>query len=180
MTLIAAAGLAACAPDEPERPPGHTPNHHPVFASDEEALAAAEDAYSAYLAVANLVAQEGGMDPERYADVVTHSWLSHEIESAAAFSESGTRQVGEVAYSSLSLQQVDLVDGSLSVYACLDVSGARILDAGDIDVTPEERDPVVPVELDLRALKTGLAKSPGGPPVLLIDGSELWTGQDFC
>lgn len=182
MTLIAAAGLAACAPDQPERPPGHTPNHHPVFASDEEALAAAEDAFGAYLEVANLVAQESGVEPERFSSVTTHGWLEVEIEAAKALHQTGNHQVGDVKFSSLTLQQVEIsgAQAIVDAYACLDVSGARFLDVNGVDVTPIDRDSTLPIQLTFRSLKQGLIDVAGDSAVLLLERSEPWTGQDFC
>lgn len=182
LTLIVAAGLAACSPDDPVRPPDPGPSRTPVFASEEEALAAAEEAYREYLAVANAVAQDGGADPERYKSVVTQSWLEHEIEFASELREAGNRQFGDVTFTPLSLQSADLssADVAVSAYTCLDVSGTRLVDTAGVDVTPTDRDLVVPIEVVFRASKAGLSDGSNRVPRLLIEGSDLWTGQDFC
>jgi len=155
-----------------------------VFASDEEALAAAEDAYRAYLEVANAVAQDGGLNPERYKAVTTHEWLQQEVESAEALQASGDRQVGELSLTSMTLQQVDYVgaDASVSAYLCLDISGTTFIDAAGNDVTPPNREPIAGLEVVFRAEKTGLMDRPAASRSvrLLVEGSDLWTGQSFC
>ncbi|MDQ1582169.1 MAG: hypothetical protein QOF36_223, partial [Microbacteriaceae bacterium] len=65
LATLAGAGLivitlAGCATSASPMP---TPSavHSPLFASDEEALKAATDAYAAYLAMSDTIAQEGGV-----------------------------------------------------------------------------------------------------------------------
>ena len=57
--------LAGCAPDVPAIQVPPTPTVTPLFASDEEALAAAEEAYAAYLAMSDEITSDGGERPER-------------------------------------------------------------------------------------------------------------------
>jgi hypothetical protein len=175
LTLLAAGTLAACSPDDPVEPPGPAPSRTSVFASDEEALAAAEEAYAAYLDVANAVAEDGGADPARFAEVTTEEWLKNELSSAESLHSSGNRQVGDVTFSDFVLQYAD-VNGptaEIAAYVCLDVSQTRFVDSAGNDVTSEERDPVVPIEATFRSRVAD-------PSHLLIARNEPWTGQDFC
>jgi hypothetical protein len=175
LTLLAAGALAACSPDDPVEPPDPVPSRTPVFASEEEALAAAEAAYAAYLEVANAVAKEGGAQPERFADVTTAEWLEKEISSAEALQATGNVQVGDVTFAAFSLQYADVhgETAELGAYACLDLTEARFVDSAGTDVTSGDRDPVVPIEVLL-------VSGPINPSHLVIASNEPWTGQDFC
>jgi len=59
----------------------------------------------------------------------------------------------------------------LVAYVCLDVSQVRILDSSGTDVTPADRPNRLPLEI------TFVAESSS---TMRIDGSELWSGDDFC
>ena len=63
LAVLGAALLAGCLPTDPPVTPPPTSDLEPVFASDEEALAAAEEAYGAYLAAADEILSSGGADP---------------------------------------------------------------------------------------------------------------------
>jgi hypothetical protein len=82
----------------------------------------------------------------------------------------------------MSLQQMDLsgADVVVDAYACLDVSGAIFVDSSGVDVTPPDRPSILPIELAFRSMKHGLYNGGGSSPVLLLERSEPWTGQEFC
>ncbi len=150
--LLLAMMLTGCAQQQPpeETPP---PTLAPMLATDEEALAAAEEAYAAYLAMSDLIASEGGADPERIAPYVTADWLVRELEGSKALQLSGLTIAGSSDLRSISLQQHDSRD--LIVYACLDVSGSRVLDASGADITDDDR--VEHVEMQVSFIE-GLGK----------------------
>jgi hypothetical protein len=150
-----------------------TPSSTPVFASEEEALAAAEDAYAAYSEVADAVASSGGSDPERLSPFVTEDQLQNEIESAAYYEQHQIRSVGAPAVVSFELQQYfETVEGAEVVaYVCLDVSGVIVLNSEGQDVTPVDRQPIVPLEVGFLAERADR---------VLISSSELWSGDSFC
>ena len=66
-TLALGLALAACSTGGTPLPPAPSPSVTPVFASDEEALAAAKDAYTAYLKVSDQILVDGGANPDRIA-----------------------------------------------------------------------------------------------------------------
>jgi len=173
LVLVGMLALTGCVEGDriPTLPP--TPTSTPIFASDEEALAAAEDAYAAYNEVSALIAMDGGADPERIAPFVTEEQLTDELEGSDFYQRNGIHASSGGVVTSTVLQQYIESDGQAEVvvYVCLDVSGARILDASGADVTPVDRAPVIALEVVL----TG-----DDPTSLLIADSQQWSSTDFC
>jgi hypothetical protein len=171
--LVGILVLSGCGTSDPLPTLPPTPSSTPVFASEEEALAAAEDAYAAYSEVADAVANSGGSEPERLAPFVTEEQLQNELESAAFYQENEIHSVGSPTVISFELQQYfEAADGAEVVaYVCLDVSRVSVLDADGHDVTPLDRHAVVPLEVAFVADRTDR---------VLISSSELWSGDSFC
>lgn len=167
LSLAVAAGLTlalgACGP-EPQ-PPMSTPSPTttPFFASDEEALAAAEEVYREYLAMSDLISSEGGARPERIAPYVTEEWLEHELKTAQELAESGRRIIGESEITAVELQHRD--DHQIVVYACHKLEQTMVIDANGRDVTPTNR----PSEglLEVTFVIDGVA--------IRVGGSDLWS-----
>lgn len=113
----------------------------PVFASDEEALAAAEAAYAEYLAMSDLIAQEGGVNPERIVDVAVDDLVEISVDGAREFQLLGYRTVGTSTFRDVQLQSVDEISTHLivTVYLCNDISNVDVLDASGESVVPESR-----------------------------------------
>ena len=65
LTVAVLFALAGCVPSDSQPSAAPSPSATPVFASDAEALAAAEKAYAAYLKVSDEIANDGGKDPDR-------------------------------------------------------------------------------------------------------------------
>ena len=131
--------LAGCV-GPPVVTPVPTPTATPVFASDEEALAAAEEAYAAYLKLADQVFAEGGVNPERLASVATGEQLAADVAGFDEARREGLRGTGTTEFSELVLQQFDpRTDVNMVVvYLCEDVSGTDVIDANGVStVTPD-------------------------------------------
>jgi len=158
--------LAGCV-GPPVVTPVPTPTATPVFASDEEALAAAEEAYAAYLAVSDEVASDGGIGVERLEAYVTASQLEQARTDFGSLQKSGRRMVGSSAFDGIVLQSFDAT--RLTVYLCLDVSGVRVFDGAGVDVTPVGRIARVPLEVGFAVHEA-----------LLLDSSEVWNGGSVC
>jgi hypothetical protein len=144
VALVAAALLTGCDGPPPTAPPTTAPAA-PRFASDEEALAAAEEAYGAYMAVSDQVIRDGGVDDERL-----RPFLSREIyafESSALERLRANRWHG-VGYSlfELTLQSHDAI--SLIAYVCFDVSQTDLVDATGASVVEPDRRIRVPFEME--------------------------------
>ena len=173
--LLLAAGAVAilvaisgCDAADPRVTPAPTPSATPVFASDEEALAAAEAAYAAYLAVSDAIVQEGGAKPERIAPHVTEEQLPATLDGFKAFVDGGLRSTGASAFDGMTIAQFD--ETTIDAYVCLDITNVRIIDATGTDVTRADRDNRLPLELGFEVSPTGL----------LIARSDAWSGNDFC
>ncbi|GAA1058472.1 hypothetical protein GCM10017608_26130 [Agromyces luteolus] len=166
-------GLAACAAQSPEPTPAPTTDaaDAPLFATDEEALAAAVAAYEAHLAAtAGILSGEQPVDAIR--EVSSREYGEQRVSELTAFLDSGLRASGSIAIDSTSLVETYVEDDgtAVSIYACQDVSGTTLLNADGKDVTPPDRDERVPLVLQFR-------ESSGA---LKVSGNELWSGDDFC
>lgn len=150
--------LAGCVPPTPTAVPTPVPTTspaaEPVFASDAEALAAAEEAYVAYLAMSDLIAQEGGRNPERIAPFVTEEQLAVELEGFESLRVSGARAVGESTYFNSVLQEMIEIDGGVEVVvlACLDLRGVSVVGADDAVVRDNTGIAPFTVQLDFLRL----------------------------
>ena len=78
LVIVAALSVSACAPPAPAEPPKASPSSTALFASDEEALAAAEEAYREYQHVSDAIYIDGGADPERLLEIATQAKYEYE------------------------------------------------------------------------------------------------------
>lgn len=174
LAITAVVLLSGCVPQEPEILPPPEPTSEPVFASDEEALAAATKAYEAYLAMSDLIAQEGGKDPERMAPFVTDDWLAAEVDASQSIQEKGRHLEGRTQFDTMTLQQVDqLQNGSVTVvvYVCVDLTDAYLLERDGSKVAETTGERRWPFEVNL----VGDADHS-----LVVGGHEEWTSSEFC
>lgn len=168
--------LSGCVQPAPVVTPAATSSSKPLFASDEEALAAATKAYAAYLQMSDLVTREGGANPERLAPLVTPKWLNQEIASSTEFAKSGMHQTGQSGFDHAQFQSMNqdvLGTVNIAIYVCLDLSGIQFLDSADIDVTPADAQKRYPFV----ATFIGSSKNGGS---LVLDGNTPWDGTNFC
>lgn len=139
--------LGACVPIEPVAVVSSSGTTAPVFATDAEALAAAEEAYAAYQA-----ALDYGLatyDASPLEDIAGGSALAAGLESIDRFRESAQRLEGATAVESLTLTAVDLKLGALSAKACIDVSSTQVFDSSGVDITSPGRFDAVSLEVSL-------------------------------
>jgi hypothetical protein len=176
IAVLAIASLAGCVEPRHSVIPEPRPSATPIFATDEDALAAAEKAYAAYLAVSDAILADGGRDTSRIEPFVSETLLPKELDGFKLYSDAGWRFQGGSTFDSVTLQQyVDDGSGTASVnlYTCLDVSAVRIIDSTNTDVTPPNRSARLPLEVGIQVLT--------GPTIsFLVDRSDLWSGADFC
>lgn len=118
--------LTGCTQPDPMPTPPPTPSSAPVFASDEDALAAAEEAYGKYSAAADAIINDGGSDPQRLKPFVSSEIYEQEVAAYQDLVTNDWHGVGMTTFT-LELQQYD--DDAVVVYACDDVSGTDIVDA---------------------------------------------------
>lgn len=136
--------------------------------TEQEALDAAQRAYADYLAMSDLIAQEGGVNPNRLSGLVTPDQFQNEAEGLASYASNGFHLVGSSSFDSVHIANSDL--NNFSLYLCIDNSNARIHNSENSDVTPTSRVDRWPLLVDF-SIQSNIA---------LVSGSETWTGTNFC
>jgi hypothetical protein len=172
---LAALVLGGCVEHPPPVVPTSTPSVAPVFASDADALVAAKKAYTGYLAASDGVAHDGGTDAERLSDWETLAQFQRTSSSFNYFTSHRIHMVGATTVSYFALQSVARDDHgrvAITAYACLDVMGTKLTNDAGKDVTPS-RPGIVPLQLRFIGLPTTSHR-------LLLDGSDVWSGTDYC
>jgi hypothetical protein len=137
--------LSGCGSSDPIPTLPPTPSSTPEFASEEEALAAAKDAYAAYLEVSSEIGESGGADPERIETVATRALLEASFTGYATLRDNGWRTTGETRIAGAQLQFADLdaIEGEdvVAIYVCVDYADVDVIDdAGNSVVSPERPD----------------------------------------
>jgi hypothetical protein len=147
----------------------------PMFASDEEAAAAAELAYRNYIDVSDQIARDGGANVERLKPFVTPSFYLQVVEEFSFFSKNGAQSSGSTGMDSFKIQSLQLVENRLGIvaYVCLDVTENLLINAAGADVTPIGRASRVPLEILITV-------DPAKANLVLLSGSDVWTGINFC
>jgi hypothetical protein len=168
--------LAGCVPPPANVIPTSVPTAAPVFASEDEALAAAVKAYEGYLAVSDVIGRDGGREANRLSEWVTDAWLPKELEAYKSLLATGNHFEGKTVYSSFGLERYGTsTAGVVEVvaYVCLDVSKSTTIDARGKNVTPPSIRTSVPMEVFFKSNGSSTNR-------LLLDRSVPWSGQDFC
>ncbi|RXZ51384.1 hypothetical protein [Agromyces binzhouensis] len=168
--LVALTGCAA-AQTTPSPPPTTDAAETPLFASDEEALAAAVEAYERHLeSTAAILAGELPADAIR--ETSSGEFGEKRVSELETFVASGLRASGMTTIDTAALIETHVDDGEtfISIYACQDVSGTVLRNSQGEDVTPSDRDERVALVLEFRAEITSIK----------VSGNELWPGDDFC
>jgi hypothetical protein len=164
------AGVVGCStqPREELTPQKSDSAPESAVMTEQEALDAAQQAYGEYLAMSDLIAQEGGLNSERLKPFVTDEQYTNETEGLSNYSSSNLHLAGSTSFDSVHIANPD--PQNFSVYLCIDNTNARIVDSRDLDVTPlgrVERWPLV-VSFSFQSESH------------LVSGSETWTGSNFC
>ena len=161
--------LGACAPEDPGPKPSPDPTSTPLFASDEEALAAAEEAYGRYQAVADAILMDGGANPERLLDVATQEKLEYEQRGYEELRSSGYTFTGSSTFDRMTLQSRD--DATVSVYVCDDITSVDVLGQDGRSVVMPDRPDIFPRAVTFVS---------NGDRTLVVSNSDEWTGSNFC
>lgn len=144
-TALALALTTGCTP-EPEPAPSPSPTG---FASEEEAFAAAEATYRAYVDALNQVDLS---DPATFEAPL--AWTTGNLNSAdkKSFSQSHAEKeslVGAFKVRLVEPARWDRQTGVASLFACLDVSGTDVLDSDGVSKVPVDRSPVIALDVEL-------------------------------
>ena len=144
----------------------------PVFASNDEALAAATAAFGEYQSMSNTIAHEGGTDPQRIENFAMGTVLESELGIYKTLSTGGLRLVGDLAFDSLAIQSANLESGAVTAYVCLDVVNTDVVDGNGLTVVPPGRPDRYPLQISF-------IRDPSSDR-LLVEKSDSWSGSNFC
>jgi len=173
--LVVALGAAGCAV-APAAPGTPAPTSTPLFASDEEALAAAEEAYGAYQIVEDQILAEGGAQGERIRPYAVREALLAANEGFEAYEAKGYRSIGNTAFEFSGLQSTALLgniqEDVVVAYVCLDFSNLDVVNANGDSVVREGR----PLRQEFQV---SFDQSSNGESIVLAS-RDPWTGHDKC
>ena len=123
--------LSGCVPPGAATPPDPTATFVAPYATDEEALAAAEEAYADYTRVMAEILRDGGANATRLDDVAIGNFLESSIRNLEEFALKGGRGSGKVKNSDFRLQRYSSSGSEsevITVYLCSDVSALVLED----------------------------------------------------
>ncbi|MCX7521974.1 hypothetical protein OSC27_06735 [Microbacterium sp. STN6] len=169
--------LSGCASaPSPVKTHSSKPAATPVFATNDEALAAATKAYAEYQSIGQKIAQNGGEGATQIVSVVTPTKAKAELQEFKELRERGYRQVGESRYTKIQLQEDQITDvgGALSIYVCVDSSATDFVDAAGTSVLPSDRSPLATVVAQFKSA------SAEHPKQLVVSRIEPWSGKSIC
>lgn len=159
--------LAGCTQPDPMPTPPSTPSASPVFASDEEALAAAEEAYGKYLETVDAILADGGSNAERLKPLVTPALFEHEREGFATYASKGWRGIGTRTFT-LALQQYDST--GITAYSCDDLTNTDVVDTSGASIVSDTRENEYAFEVSFELNDRSL----------VVASKELWDGGGVC
>lgn len=133
LLMLAAGTLCACAPQ-----PAPTPTPTAAFATEDEAFAAAEDVYRAYLAAFNHVDLQDPATFEPLSDFTTGEYLSSEKKSLSEMHARGDIRGGEIVIVSFEGSEYS-ESGAVLATTCNDVSSTTFTDSNGVDLVPPDR-----------------------------------------
>jgi hypothetical protein len=166
---------AGCAEEPTPQPTTNSPTAAaPVFASDEEALAAATEAYANYQRMADQIDGEAGRGPERIAPYVSEDFLPTAIHQSDGFREANVHSIGATTFAIDGVQSLRYTtpeDTFVSLYICDDVSTVDVVDEDGESIVSESRVAITPFEVNF---------VPGPTGSLVVDSREVWGGDNFC
>ncbi len=172
------ASLAACAPADPEPtspPPVESTTDDPIFASDEEALAAAIAGLETYAITSAEISSDQTVDPGSIRTAVSDSLAEDFIAEFEVLREANLLLTGVTRIDNAQLVQVTESAGvaEVSLYFCRDVSETRVIDSEGSDVTPASRQDRVPMQA---TLVSNVERS----PTLILEDIQEWSGEGVC
>jgi hypothetical protein len=158
----------------PAPTPTSTPTSTAIFASEDEALAAATDVYQEYTAAKDKESSNGDTSAEMLRPLVTPTYFK-ELEVVGTLEKNGWRTAGSTTFDKVSLLELAEQDGlaAVSLALCRDVSAVSILDSSGTEVTPDTR-------VDRFPLLVQFVSAEVGSDRLLISDSGSWQENNFC
>ena len=176
--LVGTSGCAAKPAPAPTSSASSSPTPAaPVFASDEEALAAATEAYANYVKVSDEILMDGGAAPERIDDYTSDAMAESEKEGFADAMTRNIRSTGGSTFYNLTIQSFSSepeADGPIvTAYVCSDVSKVDVLNSDGVSIVAPDRPDTTPFEV-------GFDLAPTGASRLVVASSDVWRGAGVC
>lgn len=163
--------LSGCAPSDASTPPEPTATFVAPYATDEEALAAAEEAYVEYLRVTGALYSEGQLDPVTLSSVASGEHLDELIDEFEKLEADGEYILGEQTFDQMVLQRYSK-DGSareiIAVYLCDDLSRLSFYSDGS-KLGPAE--PLAPAQMQV-VFDYSMASE-----TLLVSVRDIWSNK---
>lgn len=152
--VVAALALAGCAPE-----PSPTPSPTAAFASEEEAFAAAEEVYRAYIEASNNEQSDASANESN--KYLTGDLLESEIEAARDLEARGIHIEGPTVILSFKGISADFASAvpTIRAHACLDISDARAIAADGTDVTSPGRSDIYGVNVTMSGTASSMLVS---------------------
>ncbi|WP_165788010.1 MULTISPECIES: hypothetical protein [Cryobacterium] len=169
-------GAAGCTAAPKPAPPSPTPTITPIFASDEEALAAATEAYAKYLRASDEILMDGGQNPERIREFTSTELAKSEIGGYREAQAQNLRSTGGSAFSNFTIQSVEPGPGTKDVvtaYVCSDVSVVDVLNEAGESVVSADRPDRTPFEITFDLTENST-------PRLVVASAAVWKGDGVC
>lgn len=155
--VIAAALLSACTPA-----PEPTPTASPAFASEEEAFAAAEETYRAYIAAFNAVDLSNPKTFDPVFELAAGDYEKQERRDLSVMHAEGYQRGGEIRILRFEGSSAD--ETSIRARTCNDISTTTFTDAEGVSLIPPTRPDVVALEL-IFSLDHGLPLLTSAEPI---------------
>lgn len=170
---LAALSLSGCSGPPAPTAASPSPTATTVFASEEEALAAATEAYAAYQAALDIAYST--YDVSQLMNLATKAEVDGVRESVAEWEAEKKRQVGTTGTHGVRLVG-DITDvirsGNTQIYVCLDVVGIDVVDENGASVVDDS-------QIDTYPMIASLDWSTSGSR-LIVAGEDVWTAENFC
>ncbi|MEW2011605.1 MULTISPECIES: hypothetical protein [Microbacterium] len=163
-----AAALTACAPASTP-----TPSPTPTgFASEEEAFAAAEATYRAYVDALNQVDLSDPATFEPVYALLTESALDGSKKELTTLHAESLTKTGLTKIDRIERESADIATSSATLLVCLNVSDVDVLDPSGTSVVPAGRN-------DFQLLSVDFGQANSEPRQLVIENSQAM-GDEPC
>lgn len=175
--VVSLALLSGCsAPQgQPKRSPSSTA--HPLFVSEDDALAAAIESYGAYQLAEEAIFKQGGLHPERIEAFAVRDALTDALDGFERFRKDRLRLTGASSFAISKIQHFAADDSQLTdvvgVYLCLDVSRVDVVDEAGVSQVESDRS-------DRQSFEVSFDASAKDTSVLLVSSRTAWSAGGLC
>ncbi|WEG09412.1 hypothetical protein PU630_02250 [Microbacterium horticulturae] len=166
--VCATALIAGCAPQ-----PDPTPTQTAAFASEDEAFAAAEETYRAYVDAGNSI---DFSDPATFEEVYkweTSNALASDKKVFTSYHAQGVTMTGDSVITLLSPQSATTDLSEVKLSACLDVSDVELIDGSGNSLVSADRG-------DVHSVTIRLVTTAGSDTQLAVAGIASRDGDPAC